>query len=578
VAGVEVEIADVTGDGVGDLLIGRQNHDPGSRAGAGALTILVGGPALRTQAQTPAYVDLGSIPAALTATTFIGAASGDRLGIWMRAGDVDGDGTADIVVGADQVDKTVAMVNEVHRGAVYVIRGGAHLNADQVVDLADFATMGFPDALEDHVALIEPPAGSNEHHLGGTCQVGDLDGDGNAEVIAAAALNRSSAGLGGGHGFGGAPQGHVFIAWGVLFDDPEWDPGYTIVLTAGAASGVTRIRGSVSDPDNEKLGEELLAGLDYDGDGSNDLFLGDITGDGGNGPQSGIGHVVFNPEGLFELDVTIDELIDSPPAGVRHTMILGPSLIAIGADTALHGDYDDDGLADLGFCNPYDDPASREQAGTVHVIYGEVGGWPASIDLAPADLPPPAAVRIVRIDGAEAGDILCYSAAGGDLDGDGGADLLINEMMGDGFMPDGPDGGTELDEAPGVGNLLLINGDSLLERVLLDVDGNGVADPLTDGVLILRFLFGFTGSALTDGALGSGATRTGPQILEYLMRAGAALDADGDDTVQALTDGVLALRFLFGFSGATLITGALDPDASRTDAGAVEAFLERLMP
>ena len=151
-------------------------------------------------------------------------------------------------------------------------------------------------------------------------------------------------------------------------------------------------------------------------------------------------------------------------------------------------------------------------------------------------------------------------------------------MMGNGFMPDGGDPGTDLDPAPDVGNLLLINGASLLDRVLLDVDGNGDADPLTDGILVLRYLFGFTGTTLTLGALGDGATRTGPQIEEYLARAGAALDADADDTLQALTDGMLALRFLFGFSGDVLVAGALDPDATRTDPGEIAGFLDRLMP
>ena len=192
-------------------------------------------------------------------------------------------------------------------------------------------------------------------------------------------------------------------------------------------------------------------------------------------------------------------------------------------------------------------------------------------------------VRIAKIEGAfgsgsDSGDILCYSAAGGDVDGDGGPDLVVNEMTGNGFMPDGDDPGTELDPAPDVGNLLLINGAVLLDRVLLDIDGNGVADPLTDGLLILRFLFGFTGSALTQGALGGGATRTGPEIETYLARAGAALDVDGDDTLQPLTDGILALRFLFGFSGSALVTGALDPDATRTAPAAVADFLDRLMP
>ena len=36
---------------------------------------------------------------------------------------------------------------------------------------------------------------------------------------------------------------------------------------------------------------------------------------------------------------------------------------------------------------------------------------------------------------------------------------------------------------------------------ILDVDGNGEISPLTDGVMILRFMFGFTGPTLVSGAV-----------------------------------------------------------------------------
>jgi hypothetical protein len=39
------------------------------------------------------------------------------------------------------------------------------------------------------------------------------------------------------------------------------------------------------------------------------------------------------------------------------------------------------------------------------------------------------------------------------------------------------------------------------DPILADVDGNGVADPLTDGVLLLRYLFGFRGLTLVSGAV-----------------------------------------------------------------------------
>jgi hypothetical protein len=50
-----------------------------------------------------------------------------------------------------------------------------------------------------------------------------------------------------------------------------------------------------------------------------------------------------------------------------------------------------------------------------------------------------------------------------------------------------------------------------------DVDGNGTVDPLTDGLLALRYEFGFRGATLIAGAVGPGCTRcTAPQIEAYL--------------------------------------------------------------
>jgi hypothetical protein len=50
-------------------------------------------------------------------------------------------------------------------------------------------------------------------------------------------------------------------------------------------------------------------------------------------------------------------------------------------------------------------------------------------------------------------------------------------------------------------------GQRFASLVTLDVDGNGTFDPLTDALLILRFSFGFTGATLTSGAIGAGCTR-----------------------------------------------------------------------
>jgi hypothetical protein len=107
-----------------------------------------------------------------------------------------------------------------------------------------------------------------------------------------------------------------------------------------------------------------------------------------------------------------------------------------------------------------------------------------------------------------------------------------------------------------------------------DADGNGACEPLTDGLLVLRYLFGFTGSALVSGAIGGGATRmTGPEIVSYLAGVGAILDVDGNVQFSALTDGLLNLRFLFGFRGDVLIANAVGEGASRSTAPQIEDWL-----
>ncbi len=112
----------------------------------------------------------------------------------------------------------------------------------------------------------------------------------------------------------------------------------------------------------------------------------------------------------------------------------------------------------------------------------------------------------------------------------------------------------------------------------LDVDGDGAITPLTDGLLILRFLFGFTGTTLTGGAVDPDCTRCdATDIVTYLTGLGLVLDIDDDGELVPLTDGLLVLRFLFGFSGTTLTAGAVDGDCMRCDAAAIVPYLQSLV-
>jgi hypothetical protein len=118
------------------------------------------------------------------------------------------------------------------------------------------------------------------------------------------------------------------------------------------------------------------------------------------------------------------------------------------------------------------------------------------------------------------------------------------------------------------------------EGATLDVDGTGgVPTPLTDGLLILRYLFGFRGATLIGGAVGSGCTRCdAPSIETYIASILGLLDIDGTGGApMPLTDGLLILRYLFGFRGATLIGGAVGPGCTRCDAPSIENYIAGLL-
>ena len=113
----------------------------------------------------------------------------------------------------------------------------------------------------------------------------------------------------------------------------------------------------------------------------------------------------------------------------------------------------------------------------------------------------------------------------------------------------------------------------------LDVDGNGQYDALTDGLLLLRGMFGLSEGALISGAVASDAAYTSSsEIVSRIEMLGDLVDVDGNDRVDALTDGLIILRYLFGLRGDVLINGVIASDATVTSADGVGAKMENLMP
>ena len=113
----------------------------------------------------------------------------------------------------------------------------------------------------------------------------------------------------------------------------------------------------------------------------------------------------------------------------------------------------------------------------------------------------------------------------------------------------------------------------------LDIDGNSQYDALTDGLVILRDMFGLTEGSLINSVIGSDATNVSATgIQEQIAKLGSGIDIDGNGDIDALTDGLIILRYLFGLEGDTLINGVVAEDATRTSAEDIEAHLAMLKP
>jgi hypothetical protein len=113
-----------------------------------------------------------------------------------------------------------------------------------------------------------------------------------------------------------------------------------------------------------------------------------------------------------------------------------------------------------------------------------------------------------------------------------------------------------------------------------DIDGNGQAKALSDGLLIARYLFGFRGTTLISNAVEGDCTRCTATEIEAFIANGIPdrLDIDGNGQAKALSDGLLIARYLFGFRGTTLISNAVEGDCTRCTATEIEAYLQSLLP
>ena len=129
------DAGDVNGDGIADLLIGAPYGDGGG-SNSGESYVIFGNTAITKS--TTATLRLGDLDGNL-GFTITGLTAGDRLGYAVAiVGDINGDGFADLLVGADSGDPPGGG----NAGESYVVFGSATVGASGSVDLSSSALNG----------------------------------------------------------------------------------------------------------------------------------------------------------------------------------------------------------------------------------------------------------------------------------------------------------------------------------------------------------------------------------------------------------------------------------------------------
>lgn len=373
-------LGDINGDGVDDLGMGAPLATIEGRFRTGVSYVVFG-----KGGSWSSQIELSTLDGA-NGFKLIGEASSDYSGSTVSGiGDINGDGLADIAVGAPLASPH----GRLHAGSSYVIFGK---NGSWVSPI-ELSSINGINGIKLHGEAIGDQSG---YSISGA---GDINGDKIADFIIGASSASSE---------GRNKSGSSYVVFG---KKTAWVSDFEL-STLNGMNGF-KLNGELA---GDFSGNSVSGAGDINSDGVDDLIIGAFASPAGRS-QAGTSYVIFGHQGNWASPLQLSNLTGSNGFKINGEVANDWS----GGSVSGVGDINGDGIDDIAIGASSSSPGGRLHSGTSYVLFGKNSSWTSSIELSGLN-----GVNGFKIHGEAQYDYSGTSVSyAGDINHDGIADLII---------------------------------------------------------------------------------------------------------------------------------------------------------